>query len=110
MDYKVKTRYVTATPRKARKGNNAEAAATSSSGGGGAYISGGSTSSADAHTHANLDTLNQLDATPADGYLYLDSTDTDTGETVRTKVKAGFADEAASADHATTAEIGRAHV
>ena len=104
MDYKVKTRYVTATPRKARKGNNAEAAATSSSGGGGAYISGGSTSSADAHTHANLDTLNQLDATPADGYLYLDSTDTDTGETVRTKVKAGFADEAASADHATTAD------
>jgi hypothetical protein len=104
MDYKVKTRYVTATPRKARKGNNAEAAATSSSGGGGAYISGGSTSSADAHTHANLDTLNQLDATPADGYLYLDSTDTDTGETVRTKVKAGFADEAVSADHATTAD------
>jgi hypothetical protein len=104
MDYKVKTRYVTATPRKARKGNNAEAAATSSSGGGGAYISGGSTSSADAHTHANLDTLNQLDATPADGYLYLDSTDTDTGGIVRTKVKAGFADEATSANHATTAD------
>jgi hypothetical protein len=103
MDYKVKTRYVTATPRKARKGNNAEAAATSSSGGG-AYISGGGTSSAETHTHANLDTLNQLDAAPADGYLYLDSTDTDTGETVRTKVKAGFADEAASADHATTAD------
>lgn len=103
MDYKVKTRYVTATPRKARKGNNAEAAATSSSGGG-AYISGGGTSSADTHTHANLDTLNQLDAAPADGYLYLDSTDTDTGETVRTKVKAGFADEAASADHAATAD------
>uniref|UniRef100_UPI003FEF85C2 hypothetical protein n=1 Tax=Alloprevotella sp. TaxID=1872471 RepID=UPI003FEF85C2 len=73
MDYKVKTRYVTATPRKARKGNNAEAAAASS-GGGGASISGGSTSSADTHTHANLDTLNQLDAAPADGYLYLDST------------------------------------
>lgn len=103
MDYKVKTRYVTATPRKARKGNNAEAAATSSSGGG-AYISGGGTSSAETHTHANLDTLNQLDAAPADGYLYLDSTDTETGETVRTKVKAGFADEAASADHATTAD------
>lgn len=103
MDYKVKTRYVTATPRRARKGNNAEAAAASSSGGG-AYISGGGTSSADTHTHANLDTLNQLDATPADGYLYLDSTDTDTGETVRTKVKAGFADEATSADHATTAD------
>ena len=102
MDYKVKTRYVTATPRKARKGNNAEAAATSSSGGG-AYISGG-TSSAETHTHANLDTLNQLDAAPADGYLYLDSTDTDTGETVRTKVKAGFADEAASANHAATAD------
>lgn len=103
MDYKVKTRYVTATPRKARKGNNAEAAATSSSGGG-AYISGGGTSSAETHTHANLDTLNQLDAAPADGYLYLDSTDTETGETVRTKVKAGFADEAASANHAATAD------
>lgn len=103
MDYKVKTRYVTATPRRARKGNNAEAAATSSSGGG-AYISGGGTSSAETHTHANLDTLNQLDAAPADGYLYLDSTDTDTGETVRTKVKAGFADEAASANHAATAD------
>ncbi len=103
MDYKVTTRYVTATPRRARKGNNAEASATSS-GGGGASISSGSTPSADAHTHPNLDTLNQLDATPADGYLYLDSTDTDTGETVRTKVKAGFADEAASADHATTAD------
>ena len=102
MDYKIKTRYVTATPRKARKGNNVEAAATSSSGGG-AYISGG-TSSAETHTHANLDTLNQLDAAPADGYLYLDSTDTDTGETVRTKVKAGFADEAASANHAATAD------
>ncbi len=103
MDYKVTTRYVTATPRKARKGNNAEASATSS-GGGGASISSGSAATADAHTHPNLDTLNQLDATPADGYLYLDSTDTDTGETVRTKVKAGFADEAASADHATTAD------
>lgn len=103
MDYKVTTRYVTATPRKARKGNNAEASATSS-GGGGAFISSGSAATADAHTHPNLDTLNQLDATPADGYLYLDSTDTDTGETVRTKVKAGFADEAASADHATTAD------
>lgn len=104
MDYKVKTRYVTATPRKARKGNNAEAAAASSGGGGASISSGGSTPSADAHTHANLDTLNQLDAAPADGYLYLDSTDTDTGETVRTKVKAGFADEATSADHATTAD------
>lgn len=103
MDYKVTTRYVTATPRKARKGNNAEASATSS-GGGGASISSGSAATADAHTHPNLDTLNQLDATPADGYLYLDSTDTDTGETVRTKVKAGFADEAASADHATEAD------
>ena len=103
MDYKVTTRYVTATPRRARKGNNAEASATSS-GGGGASISSGSAATADAHTHPNLDTLNQLDATPADGYLYLDSTDTDTGETVRTKVKAGFADEAASADHATTAD------
>lgn len=103
MDYKVTTRYVTATPRRARKGNNAEASATSS-GGGGASISSGSAATADAHTHSNLDTLNQLDATPADGYLYLDSTDTDTGETVRTKVKAGFADEAASADHATTAD------
>lgn len=104
MDYKVKTRYVTATPRRARKGNNAEASATSSGGGGASISSGGSTPSADAHTHPNIDTLNQLDATPADGYLYLDSTDTDTGETVRTKVKAGFADEAASADHAATAD------
>lgn len=103
MDYKVTTRYVTATPRRARKGNNAEASATSS-GGGGASISGGSAATADAHMHPNIDTLNQLDATPTDGYLYLDSTDTDTGETVRTKVKAGFADEAASADHATTAD------
>lgn len=103
MDYKVKTRYVTATPRRARKGNNAEASATSS-GGGGASISSGSAATADAHTHSNLDTLNQLDATPADGYLYLDSTDTDTGETVRTKVKAGFADEATSAAKATTAD------
>lgn len=103
MDYKVITRYVTATPRRARKGNNAEASATSS-GGGGASISSGSAATADAHTHSNLDTLNQLDATPADGYLYLDSTDTDTGETVRTKVKAGFADEAASAAKATTAD------
>lgn len=102
MDYKVTTRYVTATPRRARKGNNAEASATSS-GGGGASISIGSAATADAHTHPNIDTLNQLDAAPADGYLYLDSTDTDTGETVRTKVKAGFADEAASADHATNA-------
>lgn len=103
MDYKVKTRYVTATPRRARKGNNAEAAATSG-GGGGAYISGGSAATADAHTHSNIDTLNQLDAAPADGYLYLDSTDTDTGGIVRTKVKAGFADEAASAAHAATAD------
>lgn len=103
MDYKVTTRYVAATPRRARKGNNAEASATSS-GGGGASISSGSAATADAHTHSNLDTLNQLDAAPADGYLYLDSTDTDTGETVRTKVKAGFADEAASADHAATAD------
>lgn len=103
MDYKVTTRYVTATPRRARKGNNAEASATSS-GGGGASISSGSAATADAHTHPNIDTLNRLDTTPADGYLYLDSTDTDTGETVRTKVKAGFADEAASADHATTAD------
>ncbi len=102
MDYKVKTRYVTATPRRARKGNNAEAAATSS-GGGGASISGGSAATADAHTHSNIDTLNQLDATPADGYLYLDSTDTDTGGIVRTKVKAGFADEATSAATANTA-------
>ena len=104
MDYKVTTRYVTATPRRARKGNNAEASATSSGGGGASISSGGSAPSADAHTHPNLDTLNQLDAAPADGYLYLDSTDTDTGETVRTKVKAGFADEATSADHATTAD------
>ena len=104
MDYKVKTRYVTATPRRARKGNNAEASATSSGGGGASISSGGSTASADAHTHPNIDTLNRLDTTPADGYLYLDSTDTDTGETVRTKVKAGFADEATSADHATTAD------
>lgn len=103
MDYKVTTRYVTATPRRARKGNNAEASATSS-GGGGASISSGSAATADAHTHPNIDTLNQLDAAPADGYLYLDSTDTDTGETVRTKVKAGFADEAASAAKATTAD------
>lgn len=103
MDYKVTTRYVTATPRRARKGNNAEASATSS-GGGGASISSGSAATADAHTHPNLDTLNRLDTTPADGYLYLDSTDTDTGETVRTKVKAGFADEAASAAKATTAD------
>ena len=104
MDYKVTTRYVTATPRRARKGNNAEASATSSGGGGASISSGGSAPSADAHTHPNLDTLNQLDAAPADGYLYLDSTDTDTGETVRTKVKAGFADEATSADHATEAD------
>lgn len=103
MDYKVTTRYVAATPRRARKGNNAEASATSS-GGGGASISSGSAATADAHTHPNIDTLNQLDTTPADGYLYLDSTDTDTGETVRTKVKAGFADEAASAAKATTAD------
>lgn len=104
MDYKVTTRYVTATPRRARKGNNAEASATSSGGGGASISSGGSTPSADAHTHPNIDTLNRLDTTPADGYLYLDSTDTDTGETVRTKVKAGFADEAASAAKATTAD------
>lgn len=104
MDYKVTTRYVTATPRRARKGNNAEASATSSGGGGASISSGGSAPSADAHTHPNLDTLNRLDTTPADGYLYLDSTDTDTGETVRTKVKAGFADEAASADNATNAD------
>lgn len=104
MDYKVTTRYVAATPRRARKGNNAEASATSSGGGGASISSGGSTPSADAHTHPNIDTLNRLDATPADGYLYLDSTDTDTGETVRTKVKAGFADEAASAAKATTAD------
>lgn len=103
MDYKITTRYVAATPRRARKGNNAEASATSS-GGGGASISSGSAATADAHTHPNIDTLNQLDTTPADGYLYLDSTDTDTGETVRTKVKAGFADEAASAAKATTAD------
>lgn len=103
MDYKVTTRYVTATPRRARKGNNAEASATSS-GGGGASISSGSAATADAHTHPNIDTLNRLDTTPADGYLYLDSTDTDTGETVRTKVKAGFADEAASAAKAATAD------
>lgn len=106
MDYKVKTRYVTATPRKARKGLSAEASATSSSGGGGAYIGGGGATSADAHTHPNLDTLNRLDTTPADGYLYLDTTDTDTGETIRTKVKAGFADSATTAtnaDHATNA-------
>lgn len=103
MDYKVTTRYVTATPRRARKGNNAEASATSS-GGGGASISSGSAATADAHTHPNIDTLNRLDTTPADGYLYLDSTDTDTGEPVRTKVKAGFADEAASAAKATTAD------
>lgn len=103
MDYKVKTRYVTATPRRARKGNNAEASATSS-GGGGASISGGSAATADAHTHSNIDTLNRLDTTPADGYLYLNSTDTETGETVRTKVKAGFADEATSAAKATTAD------
>lgn len=103
MDYKVTTRYVTATPRRARKGNNAEASATSS-GGGGASISSGSAATADAHTHPNIDTLNQLDAAPANGYLYLDSTDTDTGETVRTKVKAGFADEAASAAKAATAD------
>lgn len=104
MDYKVTTRYVTATPRRARKGNNAEASATSSGGGGASISSGGSTPSADAHTHPNIDTLNRLDTTPADGYLYLDSTDTDTGETVRTKVKAGFADEAASAAKAATAD------
>lgn len=103
MDYKVTTRYVTATPRRARKGNNAEASATSS-GGGGASISSGSAATADAHTHSNIDTLNQLDAAPADGYLYLDSTDADMGETVRTKVKAGFADEAASAAKAATAD------
>ena len=103
MDYKVKTRYVTATPRRARKGNNAEASATSS-GGGGASISSGSAATADAHTHPNIDTLNRLDTTPADGYLYLDSTDTETGEIVRTKVKAGFADEATSAATATTAD------
>lgn len=99
MDYKVTTRYVTATPRRARKGSggSSEASASSSSGGGTYIGGGGSSTSGDAHTHPNLDTLNRLDAAPADGYLYFDTTDTNTGETIRTKVKAGFADEATHA-------------
>lgn len=102
MDYKVTTRYVTATPRRSRKGGGSSSEASATSSGGGAYIGGGgSTPSGDAHTHPNLDTLNRLDAAPSDGYLYFDATDTDTGETIRTKVKAGFADEAT---HAATAD------
>lgn len=106
MDYKVKTRYVTATPRRLRKSNgNVAASATSSSGsGGGSYVGGGAASSAEAHTHPNLDTLNQLDATPSDGYLYFDATDTETGDIVRVKIKAGFADEATHAAEAAHAD------
>ena len=55
------------------------------------------------HTHHNLTSLNQINTTPADGYLYLDTTDPTTGATTTTKAKAAYADTANEANHAAHA-------
>ena len=109
MNYDTTTRYVTATPRSARHNGTAGAVITTTSGAS-SSASAPNTPIAgvgDGHTHANLATLNQLDLTPDDGYLYLDEVDTESGNIIRTKAKAGMADEAAhatNADHATDAD------
>ena len=56
------------------------------------------------HTHHNLTSLNQINTTPADGYLYLDTTDPTTGATTTTKAKAAYADTANEANHTAHAD------
>ena len=106
MNYDTTTRYVTATPRSARHNGTTVAVITTTSGAS-SSASAPNTPIAgvgDGHTHANLATLNQLDLTPNDGYLYLDEVDTESGNIIRTKAKAGMADEAAHAMKADEAD------
>ena len=106
MNYDTTTRYVTATPRSARHNGTTGAVITTTSGAS-SSASAPNTPIAgvgDGHTHANLATLNQLDLTPNDGYLYLDEVDTESGNIIRTKAKAGMADEAAHAIKADEAD------
>ena len=106
MNYDTTTRYVTATPRSARHNGTTGAVITTTSGAS-SSASAPNTPIAgvgDGHTHANLATLNQLDLTPNDGYLYLDEVDTESGNIIRTKAKAGMADEAAHAMKADEAD------
>ena len=99
------TRYTTTTTRTAPTPRNHKATATSGGGSSAAItLPATGTTQANSHTHNNLTSLNQINTTPADGYIYLDTTNPTTGQTITTKARAGHADTASDATHATTAD------
>ncbi|WP_337623634.1 hypothetical protein, partial [Prevotellamassilia timonensis] len=102
------TRYTTTTTRTTPTPRNHKATTTSGGGSSAAItLPATGTTQANSHTHNNLASLNQINTTPADGYIYLDTTNPTTGQTITTKASAGHADtatRAAEAAHATHAD------
>ena len=105
---------VTRRERKARSKRLRELGSGSSGGGGSTVVEiSGSQSGGNTHGHANLSTLDKLQADDAD-YLYLDQlregTDEDGNavwETVREKSKSGWADESGHSETSDYAEEAR---
>lgn len=97
------TNYTTTTRRTAPTPRNHK---TTTTGGGSAVITQATTGTTQAsnHTHNNLTSLNQINTTPADGYIYLDTTNPTTGQITTTKARAGYADIATQATTATQAD------
>lgn len=99
------TSYTTTTIRTAPTPRNHKTTATSGGGSSAAItLPATGTTQANNHTHNNLTSLNQINTTPADGYIYLDTTNPTTGQTITTKARAGHADTATDATHATRAD------
>lgn len=97
------TSYTTTTRRTAPTPRNHKT--TTTTGGGSAVVTQTTqTTQASNHTHNNLTSLNQINTTPADGYIYLDTTNPTTGQITTTKARAGYADIATQATTATQAD------
>lgn len=96
------TSYTTTTRRTAPTPRNHKT--TTTTGGGSAVVTQTTTTQASNHTHNNLTSLNQINTTPADGYIYLDTTNPTTGQITTTKARAGHADTATYATTATRAD------
>lgn len=98
------TNYTTTTRRTAPTPRNHKTTTTTGGGSAAITLPATGTTQASNHTHNNLASLNQINTTPADGYIYLDTTNPTTGQTITTKARAGHADTATDATHATRAD------
>lgn len=98
--YNVKTSAITARPRSNRLRELGSSAAASQA----TAMGGGAVASGDGHTHANKAALDAL-SIDQDNYVFITQKPLDGDSSETLKVKAGFADEAAEAQHAANSDL-----